>query len=454
MNAPWARNAFFYHIYPLGCCGAPKQNDFQSAPVMRLEKLYAWLDSIQELGANALYLGPLFESSEHGYDTADYYHVDRRLGDRATLAAFSRELHRRGMRLVLDGVFNHTGRYFWAFRDILANGSHSPYTAWYQNLDFSRRSPYGDPFSYEGWAGHHSLAKLNLANPEVRQHLFGAVEMWVSEFEIDGLRLDAADQIDPDFLAALATHARGLREDFWLMGEMVFGDYRRLLGGSMLDSVTNYEAYKGLFSSHNDRNYFEIAYTLNRQFGEGGIYRDFDLYSFADNHDVDRVASSLKTPAHLYPLYILMFGMPGIPSIYYGSEWGIPGLRSAHSDEALRPALDPGLTGAYPHPDLAGAIRRLARLRAHNPALRRGDYQQLHVSAEQFAFLRGDPEQQVVVAVNAAVDAAELNLRLPVREGWLEDVLNPGERFPIQGGEVHLPIAPVWGRILAHKYIN
>lgn len=448
MNPSWINNSIFYHIYPLGMLDAPRQNDFHSAPVHRLEALYPWLDHIQRLGANTLYLGPLFESSVHGYDTADYYHVDRRLGDRSTLANLAREIHHRGMRLVLDGVFNHVGRDFWAFRDLLANRESSPYRGWFHNLDFSRRSPYGDPFSYEGWSGHYSLIKLNHANSDVRNHLYGAIQMWLDTFEIDGLRLDAADQLPTDFLEELARFTRAMGSDFWLMGEIVFGDYRQLAGPGRLDSATNYEVYKSLYSSHNDRNYFELAYALNRQFGPGGIYRGINLYSFADNHDVDRVASSLKNQAHLYPLYLLLFTVPGIPSIYYGSEWGIPGARTTHSDSALRPALRLEQTAGLPQPNLPADIAQLARLRRQSKALQSGDYQQLHVAAEQFAFLRKHPDEQLVVVLNAADTACEVELRLPGANGRLEDRLNAGEKFPVQGGNARITVPARWGRIL------
>ena len=448
MQNSWIDNAFFYHIYPLGMLGAPQRNDFHTATQQRLEALYPWLDHIQRLGANALYLGPLFESSTHGYDTADYYHVDRRLGDRSTLANLAREIHRRGMRLVLDGVFNHVGRDFWAFRDLLANHERSPYCSWFHNLDFSRRSPYGDPFSYEGWSGHFDLVKLNHANPEVQRHLFDAVAMWIETFEIDGLRLDAADQLPTHFLEELAAFTRARRGDFWLMGEIVFGDYRQLAGPGILDSATNYEMYKSLYSSHNDRNYFEVAYALNRQFGPDGIYKDLRLYTFADNHDVNRVASSLKSAAHLYPLHILLFTTPGVPSIYYGSEWGLPGERTRHSDNALRPALRLEDTAALPQPNLTADIARLAALRRQSPALSSGGYQQLHVASEQFAFLRSHPQEQVVIAVNAAETPCEIELNLPVRSGVLEDVLNAGSAFPISGGTVRVTIPACWGRIL------
>lgn len=291
----WPQDAVFYHLFPLGCFGAPERNSFDGPAANRLSDLMPWIDYLEELGVNALLLGPVFESSAHGYDIADYFRVDRRLGNGATLAAVSRELHRRGIRLVLDAVFHHTGRDFWAFRDVREKGRASAYCDWY-HLDFTRRSPYGDPFHYKGWAGNYDLVKLNLNNPAVRDHLLKAVSWWIERFEIDGLRLDAADALDLDFQRELAAHCRAIRPDFWLMGEVVHGDYSRWANPEGLSSTTNYETYKGLWSSHNDRNYFEIAYTLNRQFGPEGIYRGLALYSFADNHDVSRVASILRIP--------------------------------------------------------------------------------------------------------------------------------------------------------------
>lgn len=246
----WTDEAIFYHIYPLGLCGAPPRNDFTSPPTPRLEQLYPWLEHIQSLGANALYLGPLFESTTHGYDTADYFHLDRRLGTDETLRRFSAALHARGLRLVLDGVFNHVGRDFWAFRDVQANHARSPYRDWFSNLCFDGRSPFNDPFQYEGWNGHYELVKLNLHHPAVKEHLFLAVETWIGEFNIDGLRLDAADCLDFTFMQELSAFCRRLRPDFWLMGEVIHGDYRRWANPVTLDTVTNYECYKGLYSSH------------------------------------------------------------------------------------------------------------------------------------------------------------------------------------------------------------
>jgi cyclomaltodextrinase / maltogenic alpha-amylase / neopullulanase len=445
----WAADAIFYHLFPLGCFDAPERNSFEGPPANRLSELMRWIDYLEELGIDALLLGPVFESSAHGYDIADYFRVDRRLGDDAALATVSRELHRRGIRVVLDAVFHHTGRDFWAFRDVREKGRASAFCDWY-HLDFTRSSPYGEPFHYRGWNGNYDLVKLNVKNPAVRDHLFGAVSLWIERFEIDGLRLDAADTLDLDFQRDLAAHCHALRSDFWLMGEVVHGDYRQWANPGGLSSTTNYEAYKGLWSSHNDRNYFEIAYTLNRQSGPEGIYRGLALYSFADNHDVTRVASILKNHAHLYPLYILLMTMPGIPSIYYGSEWGIEGRKASGTDAPLRPALDPAtLAQRVAHRKLYCAVKSLIAIRHRHAALRTGDYAPLHVAHEQFAFVRRDAASAIVIAVNAADRTADIQIRIPdILNGRLIDVLNNDETYKVADGRCTITILPRWGRIL------
>jgi len=444
--AHWSEDAIFYHIYPLGLTGAPQRNDFTAPPVQRLDQLHGWVDHIAGLGCNALYLGPLFESSSHGYDTADYYHVDRRLGDDAALMRLSAHLHERGIRLVLDGVFNHTGRDFWAYRDIREKGPASLYSGWYANLRFGENNTLGDPFRCDNWAGHDSLPRLNLHHPDARAHLLGAARTWIEQFDIDGLRLDAADCVDVGFLQELSATCRHLKQDFWLMGEIVHGDYRRWANPQTLDSVTNYECYKGLYSSLNDRNYFEIDYALKRQFGPSGLYHDLTLYNFVDNHDVDRVAGLLREPGLLFPLYLLLFTMPGAPSIYYGSEFGLAEKKSAHSDAALRPALDLG----YLQPnDLTRAVARFSSLRQVLPALRRGKYRPVHVSSQQMAFLRQSEEQTALVLLNAGSAAAELNLEVAGQpDGIWQDALNPGETWMVQGGRFKTRLYPFWGRVL------
>jgi glycosidase len=447
----WALDSVFYQIYPLGLCGAPRRNDLHSPAVPRLECLYSWIDHLRHLGVNAVVLGPLFESTAHGYDTADYYWLDRRLGTNRTLKEVVAAFRENGIRVVFDVVLNHVGRDFWAFRDVRQHLQGSDYCGWFAGLNFEKHSPLNDPFGYQGWAGHFDLVKLNLSNPEAKKHIFQAVEMWLQEFGPDGFRLDAADCIDMHFLRELGSLCRSIKPDFWLMGEAVHGNYRTWTDEATLDSVTNYHCYKGLFSSHLDRNFFEIAYTLNRQFGPGGLYCNIPLYNFADNHDVNRIASMLTHPGHLYTLYCLLFTMPGVPSIYYGSEWGLEAKRTNGDDTALRPALDISTApSASRHPDLCETIGRLANIRRACAALRYGDYVQLSVSHEQLAFARRTDDECVVVAINASDKPVSVEVAVPDAQGsHLVDLLNPGETFAMRGGRARIdPVWPCWARIM------
>lgn len=433
-----------YHLYPLGQTGAPRQNPGQGEPVPRLRALRDWIPHWQALGVGRLYLGPVFESQSHGYDTVDYRRLDRRLGANAELAGLSRALGAAGIELVLDGVFHHVGRGFFAFADVLAKGEASPYRDWFE-LDFGARSALGDPFGYACWEGHQELVKLNLAHPGLRAYLFETVAGWIADFGIAGLRLDVAYALPKDFIAALAAHCRALRPGFWLLGEVIHGDYAQWLRPGLLDAVTNYECYKGLWSSHNDRNYFEIAWSLNRLFGPEGLCRGQLLCNFADNHDVNRLASELHDPHHLYPLYLLLYTIPGQPALYYGSEVALPGRRSPSDDTGLRPALSQAELDPR-HPLLAH-LQRLAALRRSLPVLAKGDYRQLHVAHQQLAFARSDADSVCMVLVNAAEQAVNLRLDQLPQPGRYVDLLNPGQSFELAPG-CEIPLDPCWGRVL------
>jgi len=447
----WAADSVFYHIYPLGLCGAPNHNNFHSPVQPRLEYLYHWMDHIQNLGVNAVYIGPLFESGSHGYDTSDYYHVDRRLGNRETLRKIVDEFHSRGIRVIVDAVFNHVGRKFWAFRDVLEKGRYSWYCDWFQGLTFTKRSPFGDPFTYKTWKGHYGLVKLNLQNKYVREHLFKAVQMWVEELGIDGIRLDAADCLRVKFIRDLAKFCKKLKPDFWLIGEIVHGDYRKKTNEKMLDAVTNYQCHKELFSSLNHKNYFEIAHSFKWQFANEGKYKNLLLYNFVDNHDVNRAASLLKNQAHLYPLYALLFTIPGIPSIYYGSEWGIKGKKTGYSDHQLRPYLEINTSGK--NQDLAGAIARFAKIRRYSSALRYGNYTELYVNHQQIAFARQTRDETVIVVINSSAAPVSMEFNVPVQYGHLIDLLNNGERFETYHGRTRIDVIwPNWARIMVVQF--
>ena len=318
----WAYESVFYQIYPLGLCGAPYDND--GVLTHRILKVNDWIPHIKKLGANAIYFSPVFESDTHGYNTRDYTTIDKRLGTNEDFANVCSNLHKEGIKVVLDGVFNHVGRGFWAFQDVLKNRENSAYVNWFARIDFNGNSNYNDGLWYEGWEGCYDLVKLNLYNEDVIQHIFSAIKGWVDEFDIDGLRLDVAYCLNHDFLRRLRSFCDSLKPDFFLLGETLHGDYNQIMNDEMLHSVTNYECYKGLYSSFNCMNMFEINHSLLRQFGPENwtLYKGKHLLSFVDNHDVTRVASILNNTNHLPLIYTLAFGMPGIPCVYYGSEWG------------------------------------------------------------------------------------------------------------------------------------
>ena len=459
----WAFDTVFYQIYPLGFCGAPRVNEAEStaspagtapepdAPAgpdaaAPIRKIADWAGYLQGLGIGAVILNPVFESDSHGYDTRDLTRIDRRLGANEDFAAVCAALHGHGIRVMLDAVFNHVGRGFWAFQDLRAHGWDSRYRDWFVT-DFGGDSAYGDGFWYEGWEGHFELVKLNLRNPEVVDYLLSCVRGWREAFGIDGLRLDVAYSLDRDFLRRLHGLARELAPDgsFALVGETLHGDYNQLVNDEMLDSCTNYECYKGLYSSLNSHNMFEIAHSLHRQFGADPwcIYQGRHLLSFADNHDVTRLASILTDPGCVRPAYGVLFGMPGIPCLYYGSEWGATGVKGAHDDFDLRPSFP------APEPDeLTAFIRGLIAVREGRAegaadadaeragrALCHGGYRNVHIASEQLLFERARDGASVLVAVNAA--AAPAAIGADELAGAFVDLLDGGAAVEL-GGSIDL----------------
>ena len=413
----WYEEAIFYHIYPLGLLGAPERRQDQGEEtVHRLRDLDAWVDHMKDLGFTATYIGPLFESTSHGYDTKDYRRVDSRLGDNEDFRHFVEKCHENGIRVVVDGVFNHTGREFFAFQDLQRNRENSPYRYWYQDVNFGGNSPFNDGFWYRAWHNCYELANLNLGNPEVRNYLLDVVRFWIDEFDIDGIRLDCADCLSFDFMRELRSATAEKKEDFWLMGEVIHGDYARWVKPEYLHSVTNYELWKGLYSGHNDHNYFEIAHTIRRQFdANGGIYQGCRLYSFVDNHDVDRIVNTLKEKKFLRSVYTLLYTLPGIPSVYYGSEFGVEGKKEWGGDQHLRPALDlEKLSAEPPVPELPELIRRLARVHAEERALTDGAYRELLLTNRQYAFARILGDEAVITAVNNDDTEARFEIPCPV----------------------------------------
>ena len=432
----WFDNAVIYQIYPLGLCGAPQDND--GVPAHRILQLLDWVDHIRKTGADTVLLNPVFESDRHGYDTRDYCKVDCRLGTNEDLKTVCDAFHKAGLRVMLDGVFNHVGRGFHAFEDVRQKKWDSPYKDWFR-LSFDGNSNYNDGFWYEGWEGHYELVKLNLQNPAVVQHQFDAIRSWVEQFDIDGLRLDVAYCLSEDYLRQLRSFTNGLKPDFVLMGETLHGDYNRWMNDQMCHSVTNYECYKGLWSSFNSMNLFEIGHSLQRQFGpeQWTLYRGKHLLSFLDNHDVTRIASMLNDPKHLVPAYGILFGMPGVPALYYGSEWGIQG-RKDQGDDALRPALEKPEWN-----DLTDHIAALAKARKESPALCSGSYRNVVLTNRQIIFERCWENERVLVAVNA--DSVPYTAHFDARAGRATDLIT-GKPHDFGGGSELPPYSVAFWR--------
>ena len=391
----WAYESVFYQIYPLGFCGAPFENDGKAES--RILKVIDWIPHIKKLGANAIYFSPVFESDTHGYNTRDYKKIDTRLGSNEDFKKVCDALHKEGIKVVLDGVFNHVGRGFWAFQDVLQNREGSGYKDWFHRIDFGGNSNYNDGLWYEGWEGNYDLVKLNLRNEAVINHLLECVGGWIDEFGIDGLRLDVAYCLDHDFVRRLRSFCDSKKEEFFLLGEMLHGDYNQMVNDGMLHSATNYECYKGLFSSFNSMNMFEINHSLLRQFGPENwtLYKGKHMLSFVDNHDVSRIASNLTNEKHLPLIYALMFGMPGIPCVYYGSEWGAKANKS-EGDPALRACFEKPLEN-----ELTTYISKLAKAKKASKALNYGDFKSIVLTNKQCIFERRCDDERVLVAINA-----------------------------------------------------
>ena len=404
----WAYNETFYQIYPIGFCGAPVHNDGVTVP--RIKKIGEWSEYLETLGIGSIILNPIFESDNHGYDTRDFKKIDCRLGTNDDFKEVCQTLHEHHVKIMLDGVFNHVGRGFWAFQDVQEKKWDSPYKDWF-HISFDGNSCYNDGFWYEGWEGHFELVKLNLQNPAVVDYLLDCVRFWIEEFDIDGLRLDVAYSLDHNFMRRLRSYTQELKPDFALIGEVLFGDYNIIVNDEMLHSCTNYECYKGLYSSFNSMNMFEIAHSLHRQFGSDQwcIYRGKHLMTFVDNHDVTRLASILTNKKHIPLAYGLLIGMPGIPCLYYGSEWAEPGEKAPDNDYALRPCFE------EPKPnELTEFIKKLIRVRQESDALCNGAYKNVVIQNHQLVFERCSEKERVIVAINAAdypytANAGELN---------------------------------------------
>lgn len=389
----WYEDSVIYQIYPLGAAGAPFENDGRLEH--RISRLESWIEPIRKMGFDTILFNPLFQSKTHGYDTTDYLQLDCRLGDNADLKELCDQIHEADMRVMFDAVFNHVGRDFAPFQDVLKNRENSPYKNWFE-IHFDGNSSYNDGLWYGNWEGYDALVRLNLKNPEVVEYLLNVVDTWIDEYGVDGLRMDVAYCMDKEFLKALHRHVKARRPEFFLFGEMIHGDYNSIVNEEMMDSCTNYECQKGIYSSFNSTNFFEILYSFNRQFGKDPwcLYTGKPLLCFADNHDTNRIASLLEKKEQLPLVYAMLMSMPGIPVVYYGSEWGMKGVKN-ENDTSIRPEVK-----ELEHNELTDTIEKLIAVHKSEPALRGKEYAQIAINNGWCTYERRDGDNVVWTSIN------------------------------------------------------
>lgn len=311
----WVNHAILWHVYPLGFVGAPATADGEPA-IPRLARLLRWLDYLVELGANGLLLGPVFASETHGYDTVDHFRIDPRLGTESDMETLLAEARARGIRVVLDGVFNHVARSFPAVKDL------------------ARQLPDGSLATFEG---HQQLVALNHDDARVAEYVSEVMQHWLAR-GVDGWRLDAAYAVGPRFWRDVLGRVRSTYPDAWFLGEMIHGEYAGYVEQSTVNSVTQYELWKAIWSSLNDRNFFELAHALRRH---DRLLDTFVPQTFIGNHDVTRLASRLIDRSTLPLAVAVLMTVAGIPSVYAGDEQAMTGVKEDRpgGDDAIRPAF-------------------------------------------------------------------------------------------------------------------
>jgi glycosidase len=404
----WADHAILWHVYPLGFTGAERAALPADEPVRhRLRHLEAWLDYAVELGCNGLLLGPVFAAETHGYDTVDHFRIDARLGDPDDWDALVSAADQRGLRLVLDGVFNHVGRGFPPLRAALSGGPAAPAARWF------KRTPDGS--DYAVFEGHGQLVELDHNEPAVLSYVIEVMTHWLAR-GAGGWRLDAAYAVPASFWAKVIPAVREAFPRAWFLGEMIHGDYAAYANEAGIDSITQYEVWKAVWSSLNDRNFGELDHALGRHNAFLDSFDDPGLpQTFVGNHDVTRLATALNDDRHFSHAVAVLFCIGGVPSVYYGDEQGFRGLKEHRpgGDDEIRPefpaAPDDLLPDGWRYYRLH---QRLIGFRRRHPWLTRARTTAEHLEPSALALrLRGEaPGEQALLLLNTG----DAEFRFPV----------------------------------------
>ncbi len=420
MSANCLSRSLWWHVYPLGFVGADTSGHDRSCR-RPLSSLIQWLDYAADLSMTGLALGPIFQSRSHGYDTLDYYTIDERLGTRADFDALVAACRQRQFALILDGVFNHVSHHYPAFLTAVETGDDQGLFTLYPNQD---------RYDYDMFEGNHDLVELRSDSAQVRALITDVICHWL-DAGADGFRLDAAYAKAPDFWRPIINEVKARFPEAIFFGEVIHGDYPRFVCESGVDSLTQYELWKALWSSLKEKNFFELDHALSRH---NSFLEVFPPVTFTSNHDVTRIATTLDNPALHAQAVVVQFTVGGIPLVYYGDEQAYRGTKHARfrGDEEVRPPFpDSPLDFAewgwptYRH------YQKLARFRLNNPWLTRAKTETIHLTNEQYCYRTWAGENELVVGLNLA----DTDVTIPTRSGH-EVRLGTGD---CQGGQLHLP---------------
>lgn len=487
INTPaWVKDAVFYQIFPdrfARSTRVPKGNVFpwEAPPPDKgyqggdLPGVVEKLDYLQDLGITALYLNPIFQSAcNHRYHTHDYYQVDPMLGGNAALRELVAAAHKRNIRVVLDGVFNHASRGFFQFNDILEQGAKSAYIDWFFVEDWPLH-PYDgrQPANYVGWAGLRDLPKINTDNPQAREFLMQVGEYWVREFDIDGWRLDVAAEITtPGFWQEFRQRVKAIKPEAYIVAE-IWREARQWLRGDTFDATMNYEftaaviAFCGgdrvSYELVKDRSYDPYPGIDATAYGQAierllGLY-DWDVtrvqLNSLDSHDTARLLSIARGDKATLKLgTLLQMTYPGAPCIYYGDEIAIRGTDAydeRHHDRDARWTF-PWEDETQWDQEMRAYFREVIALRHAQPALRHGRYTTLHAAGNIYVFARHDEETVLVTAVNAGGDEQPVTVAVSslLADGAvLEPILGPGRMTQASDGRVTLSLPARSGIVYA-----
>ncbi|MDH6247957.1 alpha-amylase family protein [Mycobacterium sp. OTB74] len=408
----WVQHAIWWQVYPLGFVGAHPADTAPTADEHRLGRLVDWLDHAVRLGASGLALGPIFASHTHGYDTTDHFRIDPRLGDDGDFDRLVAEAHGRGLRVLLDGVFNHVGPDF-------------PHSGW-----FRLRGNTFDTFE-----GHGGLIALNHDDPAVADYTVEVMSHWLAR-GADGWRLDAAYTVPDQFWAAVLPRVRERFPQAWFVGEVIHGDYPAHVEAATYNSVTQYELWKAIWSSLNDANFHELEWALQRH---NKFLDTFAPLTFIGNHDVTRIASQLADPRHLEHALVLLLTVGGTPSIYAGDEWGWLGIKEERfgGDDAVRPEFP--CSPDEPDNDISRLHQHLIGVRRRHPWLHAARSRTVTLDNQQYVYRAEADGQRLLVALNISDRALYVSL---VDAGLPSGRVVAGSGAPAEKTVDHIEVGP------------